>query len=150
MLERLAKMPITQLYITLPAPDKETFERSCNPLIPGAWKKIRASLKLLPAFNCRKAIRITLAKGCNMLHPEAYAELIKGLKADFFEIKAYMHVGYSRYRLEIGNMPLHSEIKAFAEQIAHYAGLSIIDEKPLSRVVLLQRANSIERLLQNK
>jgi tRNA wybutosine-synthesizing protein 1 len=36
-------------------------------------------------------------------------------------------------------MPLHSEVKAFAEQLAEKTGYCVIDEASDSRVVLLSR-----------
>ena len=50
-----------------------------------------------------------------------------------------MWVGHSRERLMIENMPLHTEIKSFAVQIARLTGYIIKDEKKESRVVLLER-----------
>ncbi|MDP2974324.1 MAG: 4-demethylwyosine synthase TYW1, partial [Candidatus Diapherotrites archaeon] len=55
------------------------------------------------------------------------------------EIKSYMFVGYSRQRLQIENMPLHSEVKQFAEKINNYLNYYLVDESRESRVVLLSR-----------
>lgn len=137
----------TQLYITLPAPDKETFMRCCSPLIPDGWERIGATLALLEKFSCRKTIRMTLAKDLNMVQPESYAEMLKGISADFVELKAYMWVGYSRARLEISNMPLHSEIMEFGKKVSAASGYKIIDEKPESRVVLLMRQDKKDRIM---
>ena len=133
----LTKSQPTQLYITLPAPDEETYIKCCRPLIKNGWKKINKSLKLLKKFK-RNALRLTLVKGINMIKPELYAELIKKYKPKFVEAKAYMWVGYSHSRLEQSNMPFHKEIKDFAKEIAKYSGYRIIDEKKESRVVLLK------------
>lgn len=136
MLEKLLKTQPTQLYITLPAPDKNTYIKTCNPLIKDGWEKIQESLSLLKEFK-RSTIRLTLVKDINMLKPELYAELIKQHKPNFVEVKAFMTVGYARYRLTIENMPMHFEITKFAKQIAKHSGYKIIDEKKESRVVLL-------------
>ena len=133
----LKKAQPTQLYITLPAPDEETYLKCCRPLIKNGWEKINRSLKLLNKFK-RNVIRLTLVKGFNMVHAEKYALLIKKYKPRFVECKAYMHVGYSQKRLKKENMPLHSEIKEFAEKIAECSGYKIIDEKENSRVILLE------------
>lgn len=127
----------TQLYITLPAPNPEVYAKVCAPLVEGTWEKILESLSLMKEFKCRRAIRLTLAKDLNMVNPEEYAELMKTIDADFFEIKAYMHVGYSINRLRIESMPRHHEVKEFAEKLAELTGLKILDEKEESRVVLL-------------
>jgi len=53
------------------------------------------------------------------------------------EPKAYMHVGFSRLRLDGSNMPSHREIRDFATQLANEMGYNILDESADSRVVLL-------------
>ncbi|MBD3303587.1 4-demethylwyosine synthase TYW1, partial [Candidatus Woesearchaeota archaeon] len=146
MLEKLVNHQPTQLYMTLPAPDKETYLKTCNPLDESSWDKINKSLALIKGFK-RCCLRLTLVKGVNMLNPEAYAEIIKKADPSFVEVKAYMWVGHSRERLEHNNMPLHSEIVEFAKQIAESAGWKVIDEKPESRVVLLMQKDNKDRLL---
>lgn len=146
MLKKLINQQPTQLYITLPAPDKETYLKTCNPLIKDGWEKINQSLLLIKKFK-RNVIRLTLVKNINMIKPEKYAALIKKYKPMFVECKAYVWVGYSRQRLEINNMPRHPEVKQFAAQIAKAAGLKIIDEKKESRVVLLAKKDFKARIM---
>lgn len=138
MLKKLLakKAQPTQLYITLAAPDEETYTKVCNPLIKDGWKKINASLSLLNKFK-RNVIRLTLAKGINMLKPGKYAEIIKKYKPQKVECKAYMHLGYSRKRLEIHCMPYCQDIKRFTVKLAKLSKYKIIDEKRDSRVFLL-------------
>lgn len=145
MLKKLIKNQPTQLYVTLPAPDEETYVKCCKPLIKDSWKKINESLSLLKKFK-RSTIRLTLVKGVDMIKPELYALLIKKSKPKFVEAKAYMWVGYSRQRLTIDNMPSHKEIKEFAKEIAKHSGYKIIDEKENSRVVLLMKEDSKDRV----
>nr|MCK4929875.1 4-demethylwyosine synthase TYW1 [Nanoarchaeota archaeon] len=155
MLKKLKKNPPIQLYITLPAPNEQVFKRMCSPLIRDAWKRILQSLRIMKELKpetklkprTRTTIRLTLAKHKNMILPEQYAELIMIAEPMFIEIKAYMHVGYSKKRMEIKDMPLHKEIKAFAKQIAKHTGYKIIDEQPVSRVVLLMKKDVKERKL---
>lgn len=143
----IGKNEPTQLYITLPAPDKETYEKVCHPLIKDGWEKIQESLKLMNEFKCRKCVRLTLAKDFNMLNAKGYASLVKDIDFDFLECKAYMWVGYSRLRLNIENMPRHEEIKNFAQEIAKESGLKLIDEKTESRVILLMKEDKKDRIM---
>ena len=147
MLKKLINHHPTQLYITLPAPDKNTYLKTCHPENEDYWKKIQESLGLIKDFK-RSCLRLTLVKGVNMIDPEAYAELIKKADPTFVELKAYMWIGHSRERLEQENMPLHSEIKEFSEKVAKAIGWKIIDEKPESRVVLLMKEDFKERIMQ--
>ncbi len=73
-----------------------------------------------------------------MINPEKYGELIKKSNPDFVEIKAYMCVGSSRYRLTPDNMPTFDEVKSFAQKIGENCGKKIVNESEVSRVVLLQ------------
>ena len=146
MLKKLLKNQPTQLYITLPAPDEETYIKCCSPLIKDGWKKINESLSILKKFK-RSTIRLTLVKNVNMIKPEKYAELIKKAKPRFLECKSYMWVGHSKQRLELKNMPLHEEIKEFAKEIGKHSGYKIVDEKENSRVVLMMKNINKDRKL---
>jgi tRNA wybutosine-synthesizing protein 1 len=149
MLKKIKGHEPTQLYLTLAAPDEETYLKTCNPLVKNSWNKIMDSLLVFNQLkDTRKTIRLTLAKDLNMINPERYAELFKNIDADFFELKAYVWVGYSRTRLKQENMPLHPEIVEFANDIIrHYPELKVIAEKKESRVVLLARKDRKDRIM---
>lgn len=135
----------TQLYLTLPAPDKETYIKVCNPIIKDGWEKILDSLKIVSKFK-RNVLRLTLAKNINMIKPQKYGELIAKHAPLYVELKAYMWVGYSRDRNAIENMPKHEDIIIFAEEILKVAKeYKIIDEKKESRVVLLSKNDPKDR-----
>lgn len=146
MLKKLVKHQPTQLYITLPAPDEETYLKCCSPLINDGWKKIRQSLKLLKHFK-RSTIRLTLVKLENMIAPEKYAGLIMMAQPLFVEVKAYVWVGHSRKRLSLHNMPRSHEIIDFAQEIVKNSDYKIIDEKEESRVVLLMKKDFKGRIM---
>ncbi|MBP1911746.1 4-demethylwyosine synthase TYW1 [Thermococcus stetteri] len=138
-MKREDKLP-TQLYVSLTAPDLETYNRVNVPMIPDGWDRIKEFLRLMSDAQTRTVIRLTLVKGENMHNPEGYAKLIKLANPMFVEAKAYMFVGFSRQRLTINNMPRHEEIKAFAEELVkHLPGYHIEDEYEPSRVVLIMR-----------
>jgi tRNA wybutosine-synthesizing protein 1 len=135
----------TQLYISVCAPDEETYKRACRPQISRGWKKLNETLSLLPSFKCPTVMRITSVRGLNMKNPKAYAALIEKADPTYVEAKAYMHVGFSRLRLDHEAMPSHSEMQQFSAQLANETGYNFIDESPESRVVLLSRLqNSIK------
>lgn len=146
MLRKLIKNPPTQLYITLPAPDKETYLNICKPANKNCWNRLMESLGILKKFR-RGTIRLTLAKGLNMINPEKYAELITKASPRFLELKSYMFVGYSRLRLSIENMPRHHEIVEFAKDIENHSSYKIVDEKKESRVVLMMKKDFKGRVM---
>lgn len=139
--ERLASLePLpTQLYVSLVAPNEETYQRVCKPLEPSLWSKIQKTLEVLPSLSTRKVIRLTLVRGLNMIQPNKYARLIEKAEPDYVEAKAYMFVGGSRSRLTLDNMPSHSEVKDFAEDLASELRYGIKDQNIDSRVVLLSK-----------
>jgi tRNA wybutosine-synthesizing protein 1 len=127
----------TQLYISLSAPDEETYRRVCNPVLENGWGRILESLRLMRGFSCRKVIRLTMVRGLNMTRPEAYSRLILEASPDFVEVKAYMDVGFAKKRLGLQYMPSHEEIRDFAKQISLETGYCYLQESEISRVVLL-------------
>lgn len=127
-----------QLYLSLDAPTKKIYNEVCQPQINEGWDNLNQSLDTLASFNSRTCIRTTCVKGRNMINPEKYGELIKKSNPDFVEIKAYMCVGSSRYRLTPDNMPTFDEVKSFAQKIGENCGKKIVNESEVSRVVLLQ------------
>jgi tRNA wybutosine-synthesizing protein 1 len=134
--EVLEELRPTQLYLSLNAPDVELYRRVCNPA-GDLWPMILASLEILKEHRCRSVIRMTLAKGLNMVQPEDYARVIETGEPDFVEVKAYMHLGRSRARLEREAMPQHHEILAYARTLAGALCYNLEAEVPLSRVALL-------------
>lgn len=127
----------TNLYISLDAPDRQTYRNVDRPSLADFWERLNESLQLMNSFSCRKVLRLTLAKGLNMANVEGYAKLVEKACPDYIECKAYMHVGYSRQRLKKENMPMHNEVREFSEKLSGLAGYPIRDEQKESRVVLL-------------
>lgn len=74
-----------------------------------------------------------------MVDPEGYARLIELARPDYVELKAYMHLGFSRKRLSQDNMPSHEEVLGFSRQVAEALEYRIADDSSGSRVVLLSK-----------
>jgi tRNA wybutosine-synthesizing protein 1 len=129
----------TQLYVSLCAPNKETYLTLCRPQFSTAWEKLNETLALLSSFRCPTVTRMTLVKGYNMSAVDEYAKLVKKAQPTYIEAKAYMHIGFSNLRLGFERMPLHEEVREFAQTLANQTGYRIINEAPESRVVLLSR-----------
>ncbi len=144
-LSNLSEEP-TQLYISVPAFDKNAFSKICRPHINDAWRKLNETLELLPSFKCPTVIRFTLARHMNLEYPKLFAQLVKKANPTYLEPKAYMHVGFSRLRMDGSNMPSHMEIKEFGSQLSTELGYGMLDESPDSRVVLLSRLEKAIKL----
>lgn len=137
-LTKLEEEP-TQLYVSVCAPDEDTYKCACRPQIPHGWEKLNETLALIPSFKCPSVIRITSVRGLNVKNVRGYAGLIERANPTYVEVKAYMHVGFSRLRLGFEGMPSHLEIREFSGELAKETGYSLIDESAESRVVLLSR-----------
>ncbi|NHI83589.1 MAG: 4-demethylwyosine synthase TYW1 [Candidatus Thorarchaeota archaeon] len=136
----------TQLYITLSAPDEETYKKLCRPIEQKGWKNLLESQELLQSLSGRKVNRLTMVAGLNMHKPREYATMILKGEPDFIEVKGYMFLGSSRERLESSNAPSHRDIRAFSEKLATLTGYHIQDEQIESRVILLSRAINISKV----
>ena len=133
----------SQLYMSLDAPDKETYIRSCAPDHQDQWERILESLEVLSQHPSRIAIRLTLTKGLNFKDAAGYARLIELAEPDFVEVKAYMHLGYSRKRLERDAMPQHEEILEFTSELGRELGYHMADDVEVSRVALLSKDEKV-------
>lgn len=144
--EVLKKIRPTQLYMSLNAPDENIYEKACSP--PGkSWKNIKSSLKILKQSVSRKAVRITLTRGINMADPEGYAHLINTAEPDYVELKAYMHLGFSRNRLSRENMPSNDEVLDFSIKVAKALDYTVADASEDSRVVLLSKNGMKQKII---
>ncbi|HUV79506.1 MAG TPA: 4-demethylwyosine synthase TYW1 [Candidatus Bathyarchaeia archaeon] len=130
-----------QLYISLNAPDEATYKKASHAQY---WSRVNESLEEMRKLKgkTRRVIRITSIEGLNMINPAGYAELLERANPDFIEVKAYMHIGYSRKRLRREAMPTHLRVKDFAREIAEALTslgytYTITDESEISRVVLI-------------
>lgn len=132
--------PVTQLYLSLDAPNKELLKEIDLPLFKDYWERLLQSLEYLSQKKQRTCIRLTIIKDINDIQPEKYAELIQKGDVDFIEVKAYMHVGESQKRLKRENMPLHEEIVEFSKELVKFLpDYEIADEHIPSRVVMLAK-----------
>jgi tRNA wybutosine-synthesizing protein 1 len=110
-----------------------------------AWERWLRSLELLSKVNTRTVIRITLIRSLNYdprYIPE-FAKLMVIGNPHFIEVKSYMNLGHSVYRLSRGDMLTHEEVRDWAmkllDEINRQGGnFRYMDEDPPSRIVVLQ------------
>lgn len=138
-----------QLYVSIVAPNKETYKKICSPLIPDGWERIMETLELLPSLGTRTVIRHTLIDGWNMSSDDIkeYAVLDTIGSPDFIEPKGYVLVGSSRKHLTLSNMPSHEAIKTFSLALGNEIGYELTNEKEDSRVALLSSSKQRERIV---
>ncbi len=138
VLARLDEEP-SQLYVSIEAWDKKSYNYFTRPLVPRAWELTWETFEIMPSFTNPTAIRITLVRGFND-HDEAlkgFARIIETAQPTYVEVKSYMWVGASRERLSKSNMARHDQVKEFTRKLSEMTGYPIIGESRASRVVLL-------------
>lgn len=136
ILEALDELPC-QLYVTVAAPDEETYKKVCRPKISDGWERLIKTLDIMPSLDTRTVIRHTLVDGLNMHDVEGYAKLDRRAGPDLIEPKGYVFVGGSRQRLSISNMPSFEKVKEFSAELGELVGMDILKERSDSRVLLL-------------
>ncbi|WP_336343042.1 4-demethylwyosine synthase TYW1 [Halalkalicoccus ordinarius] len=139
--EMLSRCDPTQLYVSVDAAERATFDRVVRAVNDDAWERLIDTLDVLAEKDdTRTVLRTTLVGGENMHDPDWYAALYDRADPDFVELKAYMHVGHSQGRLDRSAMPDHEDVLAFAEAVEeHMPEHSHIKDVPVSRVALLSR-----------
>ena len=76
----------------------------------------------------------------DVANPDWYAAFYERADPDFVELKAYMHVGHSRGRLDRSSMLDHEEVVEFTERVGeHMPDHDVLKQVPASRVALLSK-----------
>ncbi|MEM3832714.1 MAG: radical SAM protein [Thermoprotei archaeon] len=152
----------TQLYVTLAAPDPETYIKVTSTVYPrmmssyAHWERLNKTLEMLGKLPCRTVIRITAVKGVNMINPEGYRKLVLRSNPNFLEIKGFAISGYApRISIRLGvhqpnynssilmkealvYSPTHEEIFDFARQVSNdWQTFPLISQQPESSEVLM-------------
>jgi wyosine [tRNA(Phe)-imidazoG37] synthetase (radical SAM superfamily) len=160
-LKKSGNLP-TQLYVTLAAPDKETYLKVCSSVRPyfpvheDHWSRLNKTLQLLSTLECRTVIRITSVRGVNMINPEQYREIVQKVNPSFLEVKGYSisgnapriserlgrtNIGYkdhSLLKIALRYAPTHEEMLDFARRISNdFRIFPFISESPINRQVLM-------------
>ena len=144
-LETEKRLP-TQLYVSMIAPNWETYERTALPENKKLWRNYLETLEILKRVGVkhRTALRMTLVKRLNFNDYEkdavGYASQIGLAKPCFVEVKSFVYVGGARNEgrgLRLDDMLEMGEVREFAGLLAEKTGYVIAAEHAPSRVVLL-------------
>lgn len=132
--------PVTQLYVSMDAPEKNLLKEVDVPLFADYWERLMQSLDYLAQKKQRTCIRLTVIKGVNDVMLDKYAELIQKGDPDFIEAKAYMHVGPAMGRMKKEMMPIHEEVVEFSKELAKLLpDYEIVSEHIGSRVIMFAK-----------
>eukprot|EP00443_Scrippsiella_acuminata_P097577 CAMPEP_0115573790 /NCGR_PEP_ID=MMETSP0272-20121206/1188_1 /TAXON_ID=71861 /ORGANISM="Scrippsiella trochoidea, Strain CCMP3099" /LENGTH=519 /DNA_ID=CAMNT_0003008481 /DNA_START=193 /DNA_END=1750 /DNA_ORIENTATION=+ len=123
--DELEDLPwVTQLYVSVDAPDQEALKEVGRPIFRDYWERLRRSLEVLREKSPRQRTicRMTVLKGQNMTEEacDGYAELIGLSECDFVEIKgATLAPVWEKPKsgLTFDSMPFHEDVKAFTRSL---------------------------------
>jgi len=146
-----ALKPVTQLYVSVDAGNKENLKKIDRPLFRDFWQRYLDSLRALGEKQQRTVYRLTLVKGWNVEEIKGYAELIEMGKPDFIEIKGVTYCGDSKAStLTMQNVPWYEEVVVFVNELHKYisAEYEITCEHAHSNCILLSHSKfKYERFL---
>ncbi len=117
--EMRALDPVTQLYVSVDASNKESLKAIDRPLFRDYWERFTCALQEMSKKRQRTVYRMTLVSGWNMDELEGYAELVEVGMPDFIEIKAVTYCGKSdASSLTMQNVPWHKDVVEYGEAMA--------------------------------
>jgi tRNA wybutosine-synthesizing protein 1 len=117
-------IPVTQLYVSIDASNKESLKKIDRPLHRDFWERFCACLDILKQrrFEQRTVFRLTLVKGFNMAEEvRGYADLVERALPGFVEVKGVTYCGTSAAGtagLTMENVPFYEEVAAFVSALA--------------------------------
>lgn len=111
-------VPVTQLYVSIDAPNKEALKKIDRPLYKDFWQRYIECLEIIREKKQRTVFRLTLVQKANMEDLEGYAKLISFGLPDFIEIKGVTYCGTSKAnKLTMENVPWHEQVVEFAKDL---------------------------------
>lgn len=111
--------PVTQLYVSIDASNKESLRRIDRPLHRDYWERFLRCMDILreKRNTHRTVFRLTLVKGFNVEEEaEGYADLVQRALPAFVEVKGVTYCGTSTAAgagLTMQNVPFYEEVVAF-------------------------------------
>jgi tRNA wybutosine-synthesizing protein 1 len=111
--------PVTQLYVSIDASNKDSLRKIDRPLHRDFWERFIRCMDILreKRFTHRTVFRLTLVKGFNIDDEAAgYADLVERALPAFIEVKGVTYCGTSTAAgagLSMQNVPFYEEVSAF-------------------------------------
>ncbi|KAK4618296.1 S-adenosyl-L-methionine-dependent tRNA 4-demethylwyosine synthase [Fulvia fulva] len=111
--------PVTQLYVSIDASNKESLRKIDRPLHRDFWERFIRCMDILreKRFTHRTVFRLTLVKGFNIEEEAAgYADLVERALPGFVEVKGVTYCGTSTAAgagLSMQNVPFYKEVQKF-------------------------------------
>lgn len=117
-------IPVTQLYVSIDASNKESLRKIDRPLHRDYWERFTTCLDILRArrYEQRTVFRLTLVKNFNMADEiRGYADLVQRALPGLVEVKGVTYCGTSAAGdagLTMQNVPFYEEVSLFVRELA--------------------------------
>lgn len=110
---------VTQLYVSIDAPTKESLRKVDRPLHRDFWERLEQCLDILRTKQSQRTVfRLTLVKDFNTDDLHGYADMVERARPAFIEIKGVTYCGTSKSNpLTMQNVPFYEEVKTFVEKL---------------------------------
>lgn len=122
--DELARLgPVTQLYVSIDASNRDSLRRIDRPLHKDFWERFQRCLDILheKRNTHRTVFRLTLVKGFNIANEiPGYADLVEKARPCFVEIKGVTYCGTassSNAGLTMNNVPFYEEVVEFVKAL---------------------------------
>ncbi|KAF2800079.1 hypothetical protein K505DRAFT_370486 [Melanomma pulvis-pyrius CBS 109.77] len=118
-----ALVPVTQLYVSIDASNKDSLRKIDRPLHRDFWERFCTCLDIIRnrRFEQRTVFRLTLVKGFNMAEEvKGYADLVERALPGFVEVKGVTYCGTSAAGtagLTMQNVPFYEEVAEFVTEL---------------------------------
>ncbi|ODV89025.1 hypothetical protein CANCADRAFT_18953, partial [Tortispora caseinolytica NRRL Y-17796] len=116
-LERMNR--VTQLYVSIDAPDQTSLQKVDRPLHRDFWPRFQRCLDIIRNKTSQRTVfRLTLVKGFNATDTKGYADLIEKARPCFIEVKGVTYCGTSKSNpLTMANVPFYEEVRDFVLEL---------------------------------
>jgi tRNA wybutosine-synthesizing protein 1 len=150
--DQLASLrPITQLYLSIDATNKESLRQIDRPLFSDYWPRFLRCLDELARKGQRTVYRLTLVKEYNTEDVEGYVQLIRRGRPDFIEIKGVTYCGFGdNSPLTMRNVPYQHEVISFATALMDRLSSVVDQESQLEYGLACEHEHSCSILIADK
>lgn len=116
-------VPVTQLYVSIDAGNKEDLKKVDRPLFKDFWERYIDCLDALKEKGQRTVYRLTLVKEFNTEQVASYASLVSRGLPDLIEVKGMTFCGFSGSQpLTMKNVPYHTDVVNFCQELVEAVG----------------------------
>lgn len=116
-----ALKPITQLYLSVDASNREMMKKLDRPVLADFWERFNASVEAMRRKKARTVFRLTLIDGYNMgeENMNEYRDIFVRGSPHFIEVKRLTPTfqGKQDSFLRMSNVPTWERVKAFAARV---------------------------------